>query len=156
MTVWGVSEVEVVWTLLMVQVRNQCIGNAIVVVQSLSHFQLFWDPTDYSLPGSSVHGISQARILEWVSISLSHRSSQPRDRICVSFIGRQILHHWPTREVLLWGLFICYRSGWFSVLKTFIPQFCCLLITFTKVSFAIKIKSLYGWLCLFSFMTYKY
>ena len=35
----------------------------------LSHVQLFDDPMDYSLPGSSVHGISQARILEWVAIS---------------------------------------------------------------------------------------
>ena len=37
------------------------------------------DPMDYSLPGSSVHGIFQARILEWVAISFSRRSSQPRD-----------------------------------------------------------------------------
>ena len=37
------------------------------------------DPTDCSLPGSSIHGISQARILEWVAISFSRRSSQPRE-----------------------------------------------------------------------------
>ena len=37
------------------------------------------DPMDCSLPGSSVHGISQARILEWVAISSSRGSSQPRD-----------------------------------------------------------------------------
>ena len=37
-----------------------------------------------SLPGSSVHGISQARVLEWVAISFSRGSSQPRDRNCVS------------------------------------------------------------------------
>jgi len=35
---------------------------------------------DYSLPGSSVHGILQARILEWVAISFSRGSSQPRDQ----------------------------------------------------------------------------
>ena len=35
---------------------------------------------DYSLPGSSVHGIFQARVLEWVAISFSRGSSQPRDR----------------------------------------------------------------------------
>ena len=40
------------------------------------------------LPGSSVHGIFQARILEWVAISLSMESSQPRDRTCVFCIGR--------------------------------------------------------------------
>ena len=38
------------------------------------------DPTDCSLPGSSIRGISQARILEWVAISSSRESSQPRDR----------------------------------------------------------------------------
>ena len=38
------------------------------------------DPTDYSLPGSSVHGILQARILEWVAIPFPRRSYRPRDR----------------------------------------------------------------------------
>ena len=37
------------------------------------------DPTDCSLPGSSVHGILQVRILEWVAISFSRGSSRPRD-----------------------------------------------------------------------------
>ena len=41
-----------------------------LVVQSLSHVRLF-NPVDCSLPGSSVHGILQARILEWVAISFS-------------------------------------------------------------------------------------
>ena len=36
------------------------------------------DPMDYSLPGSSVHGVFQARILEWIAISFSRGSSQPR------------------------------------------------------------------------------
>ena len=52
----------------------------------------------YSPPGSSLHGIFQARILEWVAISFSRESSQPRDWICVSFIGRWILYHWATWE----------------------------------------------------------
>ena len=52
-----------------------------------------------SLPGSFVHGISQARILEWVVISFSRESSQPRDQTCVSCIGRQILYHWAIQEV---------------------------------------------------------
>ena len=50
------------------------------------------------MPGSSVHGISQARILEWVAISFSRGSSWPSDRTRVSCIGRQILYHWATRE----------------------------------------------------------
>ena len=45
------------------------------------------DPMDYSLPGSSVHGILQARILEWVAISFSRGSSQPRNRTQVSYIA---------------------------------------------------------------------
>ena len=42
---------------------------------------------DYSLPGSSVHGIFQVRILEWVAISFSKGSSQPRDQTWVSCIA---------------------------------------------------------------------
>ena len=49
------------------------------------------DPMDRSPPGSSVHGISQARILEWVAISFSRGSSRPRDGIRVSCFGRWIL-----------------------------------------------------------------
>ena len=50
------------------------------------------DPVDYSLPGSSVHGILQARILKWVAISFSRGSSWPRDQSSVSYIGRWILY----------------------------------------------------------------
>ena len=51
---------------------------------------LLCDPIDCSLPGSSIHGIFQARILEWVAISSSRRSSQPRDQTPVSHIvGRR-------------------------------------------------------------------
>ena len=53
---------------------------------------------DCSLPRSCVHGISQARALEWIAISFSRGSSQPRDWTWVSGIVRQILYHWPTRE----------------------------------------------------------
>ena len=59
------------------------------------------DPVDYSPRGSSLHGIFQARILEWVAISYSRGSSRPRDwtRVCwVSFVGRQVLYHCVTRE----------------------------------------------------------
>ena len=56
------------------------------------------DPMDYSPPGSSDHGISQARILEWVAISSSRGSSQPWDRTHISCIGRQILYHCATWE----------------------------------------------------------
>ena len=45
------------------------------------------DLMDYNLPGSSVHGIFQARILEWVAISFSRGSAQPRDQTQVSHIA---------------------------------------------------------------------
>ena len=57
------------------------------------------DSMDYSLPGSSNHGIFQARILEWVSISFSKRSSLPRDWTWVSHIIGRRLTIWATREV---------------------------------------------------------
>ena len=45
------------------------------------------NPMDYSLPGSSVHGILQTRILEWVAIPFSRGCSQPRDQTQVSHIA---------------------------------------------------------------------
>ena len=46
-----------------------------------------WNPMNYRPPGSSTHGILQARILEWAVISLSRQSSWPRDRTSVSWIA---------------------------------------------------------------------
>ena len=54
------------------------------------------DSMDCSPPGSSVHGILRARMLEWVSMPSSRESSGPRDRNCVSYIsrfGRRVLCH---------------------------------------------------------------
>ena len=78
---------------------------------------------DCSLPGSSIHGIFQARVLEWVTISFSRGSYQPRDWSQVSHIAGRPFTIWATREaprpvcpsvkggsaclylgVLLWGL----------------------------------------------------
>ena len=74
---------------------------------------------DCSLPGSSVHGISQARILEWVAILFSRGSFWPRDQTRVSCIGRRILYCWATREVVfpyppLWTnqSNICWANEW--------------------------------------------
>ena len=60
--------------------------------------QLFCDLVDCSPPGSSIHGIILAKILEWVSISSSRGSSQPRDQTYISCTGRQVLFYWATRE----------------------------------------------------------
>ena len=56
------------------------------------------DPMDCSPPGSSVHGIPQARILVWAAISFSRGSSQPRDWIWVSCIAGEFFTNWATRE----------------------------------------------------------
>ena len=59
------------------------------------------DPMDCSLAVSSVHGIFQARVLEWVAISYSRGSFWSRDRTrvsCISCLGRRILYHWATWE----------------------------------------------------------
>ena len=58
------------------------------------------EPMNCSPPASSVHGILQARILEWVALSFSRGSSQPRDWTHISWIGRWILYHWATSEAL--------------------------------------------------------
>ena len=60
------------------------------------------DPTDCDPPDSSVHRISQAGILEWVTISSSMGSSWPRDQTRVSCLLHclWILYHWATREAL--------------------------------------------------------
>ena len=51
------------------------------------------NPMVRSLSGSSVHGILQARILEWVAISISRGASQPRDWTWVSYIAGDLLYH---------------------------------------------------------------
>ena len=56
---------------------------------------------DYSLPGSSVHGIFQARILDCVPKSFSRGSSLPRDQSLVSCFAGRFLTHWATRKALL-------------------------------------------------------
>ena len=57
-----------------------------------------FDLTDCSLPASSVHRILQARLLEWVAISFSRVSSQPRNQIQVPYIAGRFFTNWATRE----------------------------------------------------------
>ena len=59
-------------------------GKKVKVAQSCP---TLYDPMDCNPPGSFVHGISQARILEWVAIPFSRGSSQPRDQTQVSCIA---------------------------------------------------------------------
>ena len=66
-----------------------------IVAYSLSRVQLFGDPRDCSPPGSSVHGISQAKILGWIAISFFRPSSQPRDQTHISCIAGGFLNTEP-------------------------------------------------------------
>ena len=69
---------------------------------------------DYSPPGSSIHGVFQARVLEWVAISFSRGSSQPSDRTRVSSNCRQMfypLSHQGTHFVDVHYIFIPYLKS---------------------------------------------
>ena len=88
---------------------------------------------DCSVPGSSVHVISQARILKQVVISFFMGSSRPRDKTHISCIGRQILYHWATKEA--------YRVVQQYLLKNCAykwtdgsPNPCCSRVTYNTVS----------------------
>ena len=73
---------------------------------SRSSCQTLCDPMDCSLPGSSLHGILQPRVLEWVAISFSTGSSQPRVQTRVSCIPGRRFNLWATRRSLLIIFFI--------------------------------------------------
>ena len=60
------------------------------------------DPMDCSLSGSSIHGIFQARVLEWTAISFSRGSSRPRNQTWVSRIAGRCFTVWATREAHAW------------------------------------------------------
>ena len=83
-----------------VYIYTQCIYVNIHICCCLvtSCVWLFCNPVDCSLPGFSIHGIFQARILEWVAISFSRRSSGPRDWTQVSQIAGRLFTVWVTRE----------------------------------------------------------
>ena len=75
------------------------------------------DPVDCSLPGSSVQGISQARILEWVAISFSRGSSLPRDQTQVFCIAGRHFTVWASREAFYFAPIPC-------TLKSISSEFC--------------------------------
>ena len=70
------------------------------------------DPVDCSPSGSSIHGILQARILEWVAISFSNGSSRPRDQTQVSRIAGRCFNLWATSIIPLISLFKLLTWFW--------------------------------------------
>ena len=91
-------------------------------VQLLQSCLTLCDPMDYSPPGSTVLGILQARILEWVATSSSRGSSWPRDHPAssVSPALQADSYHWATREVLSSAVAIVLEN--FSLKKTQVIQ----------------------------------
>ena len=74
-----------------------CLTNKVVVLVAQSYPTLC-DPMDCGLPGSSAHGIFQARILEWIAIPFSRGSSQPRDGTQISCITGRFFTIGATRD----------------------------------------------------------
>ena len=91
-----------------------------VKVKSLSPVRLF-DPMDCSLPGSSVHGVLQARILEWVAISFSRGSSQSRDQTQVSCIAGRHFTLWTTFSTyLIWSMLYFKADNFYGLTYYFL------------------------------------
>ena len=100
------------------------------------------DPMDCSPPGSSAHGILQPRILEWVAVPSSRGSSRPKDRTCVSCVGRMgtlplvppgkfypslnyhffpFFFHWKINALQYCASF-CHMSTWIRHRDTYVPS----------------------------------
>ena len=82
-----------------------------------------FDRMDCSPPGSSVHGVLQARILEWVAIPFS-RSSRARDRTWVSYIAGRFFTIWATRKALYIAIrfILCINLTFCNLLNLFISS----------------------------------
>ena len=82
--------------------------------ESVSHSVISdsWDPMDYNTPGSSVHGILQARVLKWVVISYFRGSSQPRDWTHVVYTAGRFFIIWATREALKYSVHHTHCVSW--------------------------------------------
>ena len=78
-----------------------CNGSWCNLCVLLSCVQLFATPWTVAHQAPPVHEILQARILEWIAISFSRGSSQPRDWIQVSYIAGECFTVWATREALM-------------------------------------------------------
>ena len=87
------------------------IGVCVCVCMHTQSCLTLCDHMSCSLPSSSVHGIFQARILEWVAISFSRGSLQPRDRTCISCIAGRLFTAEPQGK----GCIILYRSFYHSM-----------------------------------------
>ena len=106
---WGIPK-NIYYLLLPVNPMEKGFIYTSVKVKSLQLCPTLCDPMGCSPPGSSVHGIFQAGVLEWVAISFSRGSSQPRDHTWVSLIVGQCFTIWAIRETL--------HKNWIHVIFT--------------------------------------
>ena len=96
---WWWCQVEKSWSWLFSPLSNsQAPWTLLLLFSHQVMSDSFVTPMDCSPLGSSVHGISQAKILEWVALSSFYGSSWSRGQTCISWIGSQILYHWATGE----------------------------------------------------------
>ena len=106
------------------------------------------DPMDCRPPGSSVHGILQARILEWVAIPFSRGSSQPRDGTWVSSIAGRFFTFWAAKEAhscFYWDLNIGPELAQRAPHGSFNIFFC---LSVLRQNCRIKCKKCFDFLCL--------
>ena len=86
---------------------NNVIGNLIVHVHACSvakSYPALFDIMDCRPPGSAVHRIFHARMLEWFAISSSRGTSQPRNQPCISCTGRWIIHQFDSNSTKIYTL----------------------------------------------------
>ena len=121
------------------------------------------NPMDCSLPGSSVHRILQVRILEWVAISFSRGSSQPRDQTRVSHIVGRCFTIWATREIsiLEWAAFPFSRGSSQPRDRTQVSRFAGRFFTSWATQEGLKSRTCYFWYIwtfsmLFCFFVYHF
>ena len=75
------------------------------------------DPTDYSLPSSSDHGISQTRILEWFAISFSRGSSWPKDWTHIFLLAGRVFTNEPSGKPLNINMHECKKKDLSGICK---------------------------------------
>ena len=117
---YGLREAVLGWS-------SNCVCHQNAVWAAQSCLILFY-PMNCHPPGSSVRGILQARILEWVSIFSSRGSSQPRDQTWVSCTEGRFFTFWATREALssehIWPLKLQWQRKKRTVRRVHSPRFC--------------------------------
>ena len=142
------SKASILWcsAFFLVHLSHPYVTTGKTTVKLFSHVRLFVTP--WSPPGSSIHGILQVRVLEWVVISFSRESSWPRDLTQVSHIASRRFNLWATREAQ-WLLTICTFVGKVISLlsntlsrfvRAFLPRSKCLLISWFQSPSTVILK----------------